>query len=300
MYLAGIEAGGTKFICGISDTNYNIIAKQTVTTTTPDETMIQVINFFKLHGLNNILAIGLSSFGPIIVDENNPDYGTITSTPKIAWRNFRFLDYLKKYFSCPIKIETDVNGAAYGEFKLGNGVGTKNLVYFTVGTGIGAGIIQNGQLAKASEVGHIILRKHPNDTYNGMCPSHKDNCLEGLASGPAISNRWNVVSAKVLEHNHIAWEYEAYYLAQAAIAVNAILAPERIIFGGGVMWQTHLYAQIRQLMVELDNGYFLTKEQIHSIDKFIMPPGIDGIAGLMGSFLLAHDIYARSTTHATT
>ena len=294
MYLAGIEAGGTKFICGISDTNYNIIAKQTVTTTTPDETMTQVINFFKLHGLENIIAMGVSSFGPVIIDETAPNYGTITSTPKIAWRNFSFLNYLKQYLNCPIKIETDVNGAAYGEFKLGNGIGTQNLVYFTVGTGIGAGIIQNGKLAKASEVGHIILRKHDKDNYGGICPSHKDMCLEGLASGPALSDRWNVISAKVLEHSHKAWEYEAFYLAQAAIAVNAILAPDRIIFGGGVMWQTHLYARIRQLMIELDNGYFLTNKQIQSIDTFIMPPGIDGVAGLMGSLLLAHDIFKEN------
>ena len=289
MYLAGIEAGGTKFICGISDLNYNIIAKQTVTTSTPEETMTQVMNFFKLHGLNNILAIGISSFGPVIIDKTDLNYGVITSTPKLAWRNFRFLDYLKQYFKCPVTIETDVNGAAYGEFKLGNGVGTKNLVYFTIGTGIGAGIIQNGKLAKASEVGHIILRKHPEDNYAGICPSHRDMCLEGLASGPALSDRWNVISAKVLEHSHQAWEYEAFYLAQAAIAVNAILAPDRIIFGGGVMWQTHLYARIRQLMVKLDNGYFLTNKQINSMDTFIMPPGIDGIAGLMGSLLLAND-----------
>ncbi len=290
MYLAGIEAGGTKFVCAISDLNYNIIAKQTVTTTTPDETMTQVINFFRLHGLEKILAIGISAFGPVIIDETSPDYGKVTSTPKLAWRNFKYIDYLKQYFTCPIKIETDVNGAAYGEFKLGNGSGTKDMVYFTVGTGIGAGIIQNGKIAKASEVGHIILRKHPNDNYAGICPSHKDMCLEGLACGPALSDRWNVVSAKVLEHSHEAWEYEAFYLAQAAIAVNAILATDRIIFGGGVMWQTHLYTRIRQLVVELDNGYFLTDAQINSMDKFIMPPGIDGISGLMGSLLLAKEI----------
>jgi len=288
-YLGGIEAGGTKFVCGISDLECNIVEKISFPTTTPEETMGKVLDFFSKFEKQEIVAIGVACFGPIVVDKGSLSHGTITSTPKLAWQNFALYDFMKEHFSCPIEINTDVNGSVAGEFHFGAGRGTKDLVYFTVGTGIGAGIIQNGKVGKASEVGHIPMKKHPLDTYEGNCPFHLDRCLEGLACGPAIENRWQVKSARELEATHLAWEIEAYYLAQAVMAVNLILSPDRVILGGGVMGQPHLISMVRKQLSTLDNGYFIANDK--NLDEFVVTPEIEGVSGLVGSFCFARDAY---------
>lgn len=288
-YYGGIEAGGTKFICGVSDLECNIIEKVSFPTTTPEETMKHVLGFFSRFAKEDIVAIGIACFGPIVVDKSSPLHGTITSTPKLAWQNFPLLSFMQTHFLCPIEINTDVNGSASGEFCFGAGRNTKDLVYFTVGTGIGAGIIINGKIAKASEVGHIPTKKHPRDTYEGKCPFHKDFCLEGLAAGPAIEERWNVKSARELEATHLAWEMEAYYLAQAVLSIHLTLSPDKVILGGGVMGQPHLLPMVRKFFKTLDNGYFVSREK--NIDDFIVTPEIEEVSGLIGSFCFARDAH---------
>jgi len=288
-YYGGIEAGGTKFVCGISDLECNIVEKVSFPTTTPSETMSKVLEFFAKYDKTEIAAIGIACFGPIIVDKSNPLHGTITSTPKLAWQNFGLLDFMKKHFECPIEINTDVNGSVTGEFYFGAGKGCKDVVYFTVGTGIGAGIIINGKVAKASEVGHIPMKKHPKDSYSGKCPFHKELCLEGLACGPAIEERWQVKSARELEPTHFAWELESYYLAQAVLSMNLILSPDKVILGGGVMGQPHLAPLVRKYLKELDNGYFIGSEK--NLDTFLVTPEIEGVSGLIGSFCFARDAH---------
>lgn len=189
MRLGGIEAGGTKFVCGIGDETGNIIERISFPTTTPEETMKQAISFFKSKELD---AIGVGSFGPVDLDETSDTYGYITSTPKLHWDNYNILGELKEHFSIPIAFDTDVNSAALGEMEWGAAQDVDSCIYITVGTGIGVGAIVEGKLLHGMshpEMGHILVRTHPEDSFTGNCPFHQ-HCLEGMAAGPAIGKRW--------------------------------------------------------------------------------------------------------------
>lgn len=189
MKLGAIEAGGTKFICAVGDENGNIFEKAVFPTKTPLETIGDMVNFFKDK---NIDSLGIGSFGPIDPDKKSLTYGYIMNTPKDGWKNFNFLGELKKYFSIPMEFDTDVNGSVLGEVLWGAGKGVDTCLYITVGTGIGAGAFVKGKLLHGishPEMGHILVPKVVNDNFEGNCPYHK-NCLEGLASGPAIEKRW--------------------------------------------------------------------------------------------------------------
>ncbi len=189
MLIGAIEAGGTKFVLGIGNKNGEIIEQVSIPTESPEITMTKVVEFFKGK---NIKAIGLGSFGPIDPNPTSKTYGYITSTPKIKWVNYNIVGELKKHFDIPIGFDTDVNGAALGELLWGRAKGLKSSLYITVGTGIGAGAVVEGNMVHGllhPEMGHIMVKRHKDDRYKGICPYHKD-CLEGLASGPAIEARW--------------------------------------------------------------------------------------------------------------
>lgn len=173
-------------------------------------------------------AIGIGSFGPIDVDNNSPTYGNITTTPKLAWRDYPLLNALKKEFSIPMGFNTDVNIAALGEAVLGAAKGLDSCLYITVGTGIGAGAIVQGELLQGlthPEMGHILVRRHPEDNYKGRCPYHGD-CLEGLAAGPAIEERWGKKAIELSDNDKV-WEIEGYYIAQALMQYILILSPKK-------------------------------------------------------------------------
>lgn len=288
MRLGALEAGGTKMVCAIGDENGNIFDRASFPTLTPEETMDNLIGYFKDK---DIEALGIGSFGPLSLDSNAPDYGSITTTPKLAWRNYplrkAFVDALK----VPVGIDTDVNAAALGEATYGAGKGLDCLVYYTIGTGVGGGVLVDGHLAHGlvhPEMGHILLRPDPRDpTPQGFCPYH-NGCLEGMANGPAIEKRWGV-SAKELPADHIAWEIEAEYLAQMCVNTILMFSPKKIVLGGGVMHQMHLFPRIRKRTLELLNGYVAHAAILENIDEFIVPPGLGDNAGAVGSLLLAVD-----------
>lgn len=276
-----IEAGGTKFVCAVSDKNFIIKDRVSIPTTTPEETMTEVFSFFDQYELK---AIGIGSFGPIDVNKESDTYGYITSTPKTAWKFYDFLGSVKNRYSVPIGWTTDVNAAALGEIKLGAAKGLKSCVYLTVGTGIGGGAVINGELLEGyghPEMGHIPVRLHPNETYKGTCPYHGD-CLEGIAAGPAIEGRFGKKGHLLADREEV-WEMEAYYLAQALMNYTLILSPERIVLGGGVMKQKQLYALVRQKFAELINDYV----QVPNLEQYIVAPGLEDNAGILGSLLLA-------------
>lgn len=276
-----IEAGGTKFVCAVSDEELNIIERITVPTTTPDETFSKVFNFFDQYSLQ---SIGIGSFGPIDVNKESNSYGYITSTPKKHWGQTDFVGVFNERYQVPIGWTTDVNAAALGEYTLGVAKEKKSCVYLTVGTGFGGGAIINGELLEAfnhPEMGHFYPKRHVKDAYAGNCIFHGD-CLEGLASGPAIEGRYGI-SAKELPENHEAWEIEAHYLAHAAIAYTTILRPECIIFGGGVMEQQHLFPKIHQKFTELMADYL----SLPTVEDYIVPTGLGNQSGIIGSLLLA-------------
>lgn len=276
-----IEAGGTKFVCAVGNDRGDIIDEAQFPTTVPDETMKEVISFFQKH---HVKAIGIGSFGPIEVNKDHADYGSITSTPKLTWANYPIVDVMKEKFDVPIGFNTDVNAAALGESFTGAAKGLDSCLYITVGTGIGAGAVVNGSLLQGwshPEMGHILVRRHPEDLYEGTCPYHKD-CLEGLAAGPAIERRWGQKGIKLADNQEV-WEMEAFYLAQAIMQYMLILSPKRIIMGGGVMKQKQLFPLVRKHVAALLNGYISLPE----LEAYIVPPGLGDRAGITGALMLA-------------
>ncbi|PTY77206.1 fructokinase [Heyndrickxia sporothermodurans] len=285
MMLGAIEAGGTKFVCAVGDHLGNIKDRIQVPTTIPEETMKDVISFFRKYPIE---AIGIGSFGPIDVNLDSPTYGYITSTPKTAWKNYPFMQTIKEAFSVPVGFNTDVNAAALGEATLGAAKGLDSCLYITIGTGIGAGAIVHGKLLQGvthPEMGHILVRRHPDDSYKGKCPYHHD-CLEGLAAGPSIEERWNEKGINLAGRSEV-WDLEAYYIAQALMQYMLILSPKKIILGGGVMKQKQIFPLIYKHLTELVNEYVSLPE----LSNYIVSPGLGDNAGITGSLLLAHEAY---------
>ncbi len=285
MLVGGIEAGGTKFICAVGDPKGSILERISIPTTTPEETMSQVLAFFDKYPVE---AIGVGSFGPVDVNTNSLTYGSITATPKLAWRDYPIVDELKKRFSVPIGFNTDVNAAAFAEATLGAAKGLDSCLYITVGTGIGAGAVVHGKLLQGlshPEMGHILVRRHEKDSYEGKCPYHQD-CLEGLAAGPAIEERWGE-KADNLDSQEEVWEMEGFYIAQALMQYILILSPKRIILGGGVMKQKQVFPIIYAYLKKSLNQYVILPELDEAIDSYIVSPGLGDNAGVIGSLLLA-------------
>jgi fructokinase len=276
-----IEAGGTKFVCAVGDENGKIVDRIQIPTTDPEETIPKVIQFFKKYSLQ---AIGIGSFGPIDVNRESPTYGSITTTPKLKWRNYPFVQKLKEEFPVPIGFTTDVNAAALGEITFGTAQGLDSCLYITVGTGIGAGAVVQGKVLHGwlhPEMGHILVRRHPNDPFKGKCPYHSD-CLEGLASGPAIEERWGEKAAALADESKV-WELEGYYLAQAVMQYVLILSPEKIILGGGVMNQKQVFPYLYQSLQEFLNEYV----ELPELSDYIVSPGLGNDAGITGAIILA-------------
>lgn len=282
MNIAAIEAGGTKFVCGIVTDMGEVIEQVKFDTTTPDETMQQVITYFKDKEFS---CIGLGSFGPIDPNKKSKTYGYITSTPKVKWANYNIIGELRKNFDCPIGFDTDVNGAALGELKFGAAKGLDSCLYITVGTGIGAGAVVDGKMINGllhPEMGHILVRRHPSDKYVGKCPYHKD-CLEGLAAGPAIEERYGEKAYDLKDDKYV-WELESYYLAQALMNYILILSPEKIIMGGGVMNQKQLFPLIQTELIRQLNGY-IDESKINK-SEYIVSPSLGNNAGLIGCAMI--------------
>lgn len=281
MYFGGIEAGGTKFVCAVADENQQIVEKVSISTTTPEETLAKVFQFFDAYPLK---AMGIGSFGPIGIDQTQENYGFVLATPKKGWANFDFLGSMKEKYAIPFAWTTDVNAAAYGELKKGAAQGKNSCIYLTVGTGIGAGVVLNGEIFQGiahPEMGHIYVKRHPQDTYEGTCPYHKD-CLEGLAAGPSLEARTGI-KGQELPEDHPVWDIQAFYIAQALMNYALTLAPEKIILGGGVMNQEHLLQKIRQQFLEQMAGYMETPAP----EEYIVRWGLPNESGIIGSLLLA-------------
>ncbi|UYZ21775.1 ROK family protein [Mesobacillus jeotgali] len=279
--LGAIEAGGTKFVCAVGDETGRVIERIQIPTTLPAETMTKVIAFFKKYKID---AIGIGSFGPIDVNTDSDTYGYITSTPKPGWKDYPFVQEIKNALSVPVGFNTDVNAAALGEATFGAAKGLDSCLYITVGTGIGAGAVVQGRLLQGlshPEMGHILVRRHPEDHYKGKCPYHSD-CLEGLAAGPSIEERWGAKGIKLVGRDEV-WEMEGYYIAQALMQYILILSPKKIILGGGVMNQKQVFSYIQKYLQEFLNDYVALPE----LSDYIVSPGLGDNAGIIGSLLLA-------------
>ena len=279
-----IELGGTKIVCGIGTDTGKVIRHASISTTDPEETMARIFDFFEGE---TIEALGVGTFGPVDLNPASETYGCITTTPKIKWANYPLYDVLKAHFRVPIVLDTDVNGAAFGEMMFGGATDVSSCLYMTVGTGIGAGAVIDGELVHGMghpEMGHMMVRRHSDDISSGVCPYHGD-CLEGLASGPAIEARHGK-KAHLLDPSDLAWDIEADYLAQALVNIALILAPERMILGGGVMKQSHLFPKVREAFRQKMNGY-IQNPYVNELETYIVPPTLGDFAGLTGALALA-------------
>jgi fructokinase len=287
----GIEGGGTKFICAVGTGPGNIRAEARIPTTTPEETISQVVDFFKHQedSLGRLSAIGFACFGPLDPKPDSPTYGHILPTPKPGWTGANVVGMLQSAFDLPIGFDTDVNGAALGEWRWGKAQGLETFIYLTIGTGIGGGAFVEGKPLHGllhPEMGHIPV-KHDliKDPFEGVCPFHGD-CLEGLASGVAIEARWGQ-RGNSLSPGHLAWELEADYIAQALASYSYILSPQRIIVGGGIGSVPHLLPKIQKRTRGYINGYIQSDIILKNIETYIVSPGLRNRSGILGAIALA-------------
>lgn len=288
--VGGVEAGGTKFVCAVGSGPDDLRAETRFPTTTPAETLDRVLAFFRRQRREgaDFGAVGVGSFGPVDVDPASPTWGHVTSTPKEGWRDTEFAPLLRRELEVPVAFDTDVNAAALGERAWGAARGLDTFIYLTVGTGIGGGGMLEGRLMHGllhPEMGHMRIPRDPeDDLYPGRCPYHGD-CLEGLATGPAMEDRWGR-PPETLPPDHEAWELEARYLAHGLANLILVLSPERIVVGGGVMRSRHLFPRLRRKVDELLGGYLRAPEIVDGMDAFIVPPELGDRAGVLGALAL--------------
>lgn len=290
MILGAVETGGTKVDCAIGAWPDGIRDRIRIPTTTPSETLARVNDFLVRHHRETPLAaVGIGSFGPVDLRTGSPTYGSITSTPKEGWRYSDVVGPISKGLKLPVAFDTDVNAAALGEYRWGSSGALNSLVYVTVGTGIGGGAVIEGRPLHGAghpEMGHVrIPHDRGADPFDGSCPYHGD-CLEGLASGPAMEARWGA-PADSLPEDHPAWDLEAAYLAYGVANITVTLSPERIVMGGGVMKQRHLFPRLRDRVLDILSGYGVAEGIVDTIDGYIVPPALDDDSGIAGAFALA-------------
>lgn len=290
MLFGAIEGGGTKFVCAVGASANKIYESTTFPTTDPQSTLASCVDFFVCaeEKFGRIDVFGWGCFGPLDLRIGSPTYGHMLATPKPMWSRADLLGPLRARFNVPVAIDTDVNGAALAEWRLGAGQGLGSMAYVTVGTGIGAGVAPNEAYVRRlmhAEMGHIVVRRDPRDSFAGSCPFHGD-CLEGLASGPAIRLRWGGELGE-LPQDHAAWSIVGGYLGQLAATMALILSVERIVFGGGVMANGFLLPHIRQAAYASLNNYLEPLQQRGAFDSYIVAPTMDTRAGIVGAMLLA-------------
>jgi fructokinase len=287
-----IEGGGTKFVCAVGTGPDDMVITQ-FPTTSPEATIHSALTFLKERSVGRLQAVGVGSFGPVDLRPSSPTFGYVTSTPKPGWQNFDFAGAVRNGLDVPVGFDTDVDAAALGEARWGAAQSISDFLYLTVGTGIGAGVIVNGQILHGlvhPEVGHIrIPHDRQRDPYPGCCPFHGD-CLEGLACGPSMERRWGK-PARELPIDHPAWALEAHYLALGLANWVCTLSPKRMILGGGVMQQQSLFPLVRAELIHLLNGYVRSKDLLENVEQYVVPPKLGNRAGIAGALVLAEQAY---------
>ena len=279
LLVGGAELGGTKCVLAVAESPTAIVKHIEIPTETPEKTLKNTFDFFSNYKLN---SIGIGTFGPIIRDRESKDYGLLISESKKGWKGTNLFTEFKNNFDVMVNIDTDVNAAAIGEYNYGAGKACQTLVYITIGTGIGGGVLVSGKPHTGNfhlEMGHMQV---PNpDDFKGICRIHGD-CWEGLASGPSIEARWGVIPSELPE-SHEAWEKEAELLASGIVSIIANHSPDRIILGGGVMKQKHLFSMIRSKVAEIWNDY----TPLVSPSELIVEPSLGVDSGIVGSLIIA-------------
>lgn len=295
--VGAVEAGGTKFVCGVGTAPDDLREETRFPTTGPEETLGRTAAFLREAGERHggLAAVGVGSFGPVDPEPGSPRYGHILSTPKPGWSGTDFVGRIRDELGLPVAFDTDVNAAAVGEGRWGAARGLDTFLYLTVGTGIGGGAMVRGRPLHGllhPEMGHVRIPRHAEeepDDFAGACPYHGD-CLEGLASGPAMEERWGR-PPEDLPADHPAWELEAAYLARGVVNHVLTLAPRRVVMGGGIMMRRELFPAIRERLREL-LGEYVDAPELADLDRYVVPPGLGDRAGLLGALALGQEAVA--------
>lgn len=299
MIFGGIEAGGTKIICGTGEyENGKLEIRESAKfpTERPEIVIPRLTEWFREHP---VAALGVASFGPLDLNRCSPTYGFVMDTPKDGWQHVDFLSPFRDAFHIPVAFDTDVNGAALGEAIYGAGKGCGVVVYMTVGTGIGVGVYQEGKLLHGlihPEAGHMRVVRRGDDQFAGTCGAHprkgESVCLEGYASGPAIEKRWGEKGENLMDREEV-WDLEAWYLSQGVTNLVLMYSPEKIILGGGVMHRKQLFPMIRDGVREYVGGYVRSPMLEEKIGDYIVPPLLEDRAGLTGAIELGRIEWER-------
>jgi fructokinase len=297
--IVGIETGGTKVVCGAApvSTPREVALTRQFPTTTPSETIAAINGFLaEAAALGPIDAVGLASFGPVNVEPASPRYGWITGTPKLAWRDTALLDRLH-LDGAPVAVLSDVSGAALGELHWGAGVGWSSIGYATFGTGVGVGLVHHGALVNGNgypELGHILVRRHPLDDFRGVCPYHGD-CLEGLASGPAVLARWGAdASSLPPDVRPVAFAVLGYYIAQITALVATTIGADRMVLGGGVLKAPGLLDAARAALDGVTGGPGAGNAVRRDAAELMVLPALGDRSGLLGAIAAGLDAYGAS------
>lgn len=288
--IGAVELGGTKVLAAVATDPLAPLRKVRIPTREPEVTMAAVADFLAeaQNEFGPLQGIGIGAFGPIDIRPASSHWGRLGSTPKSGWEGANPISLLRGRLNCPLSLDTDVNAAALAEARGGAGRGVGSIVYITVGTGIGGGVIIDGRSVRGAmhpEIGHVRLDQHPDDDYRSRCPFH-GNCAEGLASGPAITDRFGKPLDE-LEAGHPFHGIFADYLGQLCATLVLVLSPHRIVIGGGVMAGASLHGAVQDSMLTRLNGYSAPPA---GEGAFIVPPGLGDEAGLVGAFVLAQDL----------
>ena len=283
----GIEAGGSKWECGIGTGPTDLRATETISTTTPTETIGRAVAFFERSG--PVDAVGIGCFGPVDLNPSSPTWGHVTTTPKPGWSNTDVASEVSRRLSVPVAFDTDVNAAALGEHRWGAVAGLDTFCYLTIGTGIGGGGMAGGSLLHGlvhPEFGHLRIPHDLRlDPFPGVCPYHGD-CWEGLACGPAVEARWGRPAEDLVGRADV-WELEAEYVALGLVSVIAVLSPQRLVLGGGVGTAPDLLPLVRLRVAALLNHYLDADLLGERIADYIVPPALGPRSGVLGAVALA-------------
>ena len=283
----GVETGGTWCVCALGTGPDEVVAQQKFPTTSPQETLDRIVEFFRVGPAP--AAVGIGSFGPVDLAPGSPTWGQVTTTPKPGWQRTAVATVIRDQLDVPVRFDTDVNAAALGEQRWGAGRDAANLCYVTIGTGVGAGLVIDGRPLRGlvhPEVGHLrIPHDERRDPFLGGCPVHGD-CWEGLASGAAIAARWRHPPEELAD-DHPGWLLEADYVALGILSIVSVVSPHRVIVGGGVMEHRPLLGMVRTRLRELVGGYLDTPLLAEQIDDYLVPPGLGDDAGVLGAIALA-------------
>lgn len=253
-YALGVDIGGTKVSVTLGNSSGKILVRKKILTQIRTKSIICLKETITCLGTliresqipkKQFLGIGIGSPGAV-----NSQKGILPRSPNLpGWTGIPIVRILKKKFKLPVYLANDANAAALGEAVFGAGEKLKNLIYITVSTGIGGGLILNGRLHEgngfvAGEIGHLTVVPD-----GRKCNCGRRGCLEAYASGNAIARFYSEAKKKKVKGakevglvasfgDEMALEIyrkAAYYLGIGIADLMNILNPEAIVIGGGVL-----------------------------------------------------------------